>query len=87
MFLSPRCCSSSPQDKWDIQKTGSLNPYVNAYGLMRSPWNNNPSPYIGRHNTTYGVATTTMPDCGVMSSCYGSKSLSGTVWTDGLMDG
>ena len=63
--------------KWSVQKTGSLNPFVNGYGLMRSPWNNNPSPYIGRHNLTYGITTTKMPDCAVMSSCYASKSLSG----------
>jgi hypothetical protein len=28
---------------WSIAKEGSLNPYVNAYGHLRSPWNNNPS--------------------------------------------
>jgi hypothetical protein len=28
--------------EWSISETGSLNPYVNAYGHMRSPWNNNP---------------------------------------------
>ena len=68
---------SAYKDKWNIPKTGSLNPFVNGYGVMRSPWNNNPSPYIGRHNLTYGITTTKMPNCAVMSSCYGSKSLSG----------
>ena len=68
---------NSYKEKWNILKTGSLNPFVNGYGVMRSPWNNNPSPYIGRHNLTYGITTTKMPNCAVMSSCYGSKSLSG----------
>ena len=68
---------SAYKEKWNIPKTGSLNPFVNGYGVMRSPWNNNPSPYIGRHNLTYGITTTKMPNCAVMSSCYGSKSLSG----------
>ena len=35
---------------WSIPDSGSLNPFVNGYGHMRSPWNNNPSPFIGRHN-------------------------------------
>lgn len=29
-------------DGWNSNST-SLNPYVNAYGDLRSPWNNNPS--------------------------------------------
>ena len=67
----------SYKKKWNMKETGSLNPFVNGYGLMRSPWNNNPSPYIGRHNLTYGISTTTMPNCQIMSNCYNSKSLEG----------
>ena len=34
------------QDAWD---------YVhNPYGLLRTPWNTDPTPYVTRHNTTNG---------------------------------
>lgn len=61
---------------WDISKEGSLNPFVNAYGWLRSPWNNNPAKYISRHDSVYGTTTTTMPDCKLMSACYNSGHLS-----------
>eukprot|EP01034_Spumella_vulgaris_P026148 gene26150-32683_t len=57
----------------------SLNPFVNAYGALRSPWNNNPSPYIGRHNETYGIsAYKSVPTCPYFQSCFQSKTLSAT---------
>lgn len=33
----------SAYNDWDIAAEGSLNPFVNAYGDLRSPWNNNPA--------------------------------------------
>jgi hypothetical protein len=63
------------KEGWDISKTGSLNPYVNAYGTLRSSWNNNPSEYIGRHNLTYGVAPdSSFPSCSEFESCFQSTS-------------
>mmetsp|Transcript_73800 Transcript_73800/g.210475 ORF Transcript_73800/g.210475 Transcript_73800/m.210475 type:complete len:697 (-) Transcript_73800:230-2320(-) len=37
----------------------------NPYGLLRSPWNTNPTPYITRSRYTYGVKDGgwTIPDC------------------------
>jgi hypothetical protein len=64
----------SSYSSWDIKSEKSLNPFVNAYGVMRSPWNNNPSHYIGRHNSTYGHNADVMPDCAAMASCYASDS-------------
>ena len=29
----------------------------NAYGLLRSPWNLDPSPFVTRHNATNGQAS------------------------------
>ena len=55
---------------WDIAATGSLNPHVNGYGLMRSPWNNNPSQFIGRRNSTYGVKRTFLPSCKDFKRCF-----------------
>ena len=53
----------APYQEWDMQATGTINPFVNAYGHMRSPWNNNPSQLLGRHNTTYRRSIFTIPDC------------------------
>ena len=61
---------------WSISKTGTLNPYVNAYGHMRSPWNNNPFQEIARHNMTYSMTQyETMPTCSTLQSCFKSSSL------------
>ena len=35
----------------------------NAYGLLRSPWNSNPTPYFTRCNTTYSVLQSNPPGC------------------------
>jgi hypothetical protein len=61
---------------WSIADTGSLSPFSNAYGDLRSPWNNNPSTHISRCNTTYGVSKEVLPSCDVMETCYESSSLS-----------
>lgn len=52
-----------------------LNPFVNSYGQMRSSWNNNPSPYICRSNTTYGKTEITLPSCSTLQSCFESVNL------------
>jgi hypothetical protein len=62
--------------EWSIQDTGSLNPYVNGFGHMRSPWNNNPFQELGRHNKTYSMTQyETMPDCSILQSCFKSDTL------------
>ena len=62
--------------EWNIRDTGSLNPFVNGFGHMRSPWNNNPFQQLGRHNKTYSMTQyETMPDCSVLQSCFKSTSL------------
>ncbi len=62
--------------EWNIVETGSLNPYVNGFGHMRSPWNNNPFQEVGRHNKTYSMTQyDTMPTCSTLQSCFKSTSL------------
>jgi hypothetical protein len=68
----------SPYKDWDIKSTGSLNPFVNAYGALRSAWNSNPLPYISRYNFSYGAditGTLGRPGCKIMSDCYASSSI------------
>jgi hypothetical protein len=60
---------------WDMKAKGYTNPYVNGYGQMRTPYNNNPSPYIGRYNMTYGVTFFAIPSCTEFFKCYNSTSL------------
>jgi hypothetical protein len=60
---------------WDQATEKSLNPFTNSFGIMRSPWNNNPSMKLGRHNETYDTVLMKMPDCGFLSGCFHSKSL------------
>jgi len=38
-----------PDDQWDNQRH-------NSYGMMRSPWNNNPSPWVQRFNEFAGMS-------------------------------
>lgn len=67
---------SAAKYTWSIKDTGSLNPFRNAYGAMRSPWNNNPSPYIGRHNTTYDMTQySSVPSCSSLQPCFQSDSI------------
>ena len=68
--------NGDPYIEWNIQDTGSLNPYVNGFGYMRSPWNNNPFQQLGRHNKTYSMTQyETMPDCSILQSCFKSTTL------------
>eukprot|EP00595_Chromulina_sp_UTEXLB2642_P000635 CAMPEP_0196765246 /NCGR_PEP_ID=MMETSP1095-20130614/7870_1 /TAXON_ID=96789 ORGANISM="Chromulina nebulosa, Strain UTEXLB2642" /NCGR_SAMPLE_ID=MMETSP1095 /ASSEMBLY_ACC=CAM_ASM_000446 /LENGTH=405 /DNA_ID=CAMNT_0042122971 /DNA_START=677 /DNA_END=1894 /DNA_ORIENTATION=- len=60
---------------WSIQDSGSLNPFYNAYGLLRTPWNHNPSSYIGRSNKTYSdYGDSAMPSCRQLLDCFESDS-------------
>ena len=78
VFANLQMPSGEPYEDFDIAAEGSLNPFVNAYGLLRSPWNNNPSSTLSRHNMTYDRSITLpFPTCSVMYSCYVRDSLSG----------
>jgi hypothetical protein len=63
------------RDNWDFASERSLNPFVNAYGYMRAPWNKNPNPHLGRHNTTYGKSLMKMPNCDYIHGCFQSNSV------------
>jgi len=64
---------------WDISTKGTLNPFVNAYGVMRSPWNNNPAKGLCRSNATYGyVVGSSLPSCDVFKQCFQSTTLAET---------
>lgn len=44
------CFCMASQNAWD---------YIhNSYGLLRTPWNLDATPYVTRHNKTSGVAST-----------------------------
>ncbi len=59
-----------------VNVRASLNPFVNPYGYMRTPWNMNTSPYFGRRNLTYNVQRyTELPTCDLMELCYESESM------------
>ena len=51
-----------PVEKTDVETTRVTNPY----GLLRSPWNTNPAPYLMRHNSVLGFLgdkDATFPRC------------------------
>lgn len=49
---------------------------TNPYGLLRSPWNTNPMPYLMRHNKTVGgVAYQHFPTCGQFAAYLSSGSV------------
>ena len=66
----------APYKDWSMKETGTINPYINAYGHMRSPWNNNPSQLMGRHNLTYHRSIFTIPDCMTLQECFNSAGMS-----------
>ena len=67
---------TSYTEDWSIADSGSLSPYSNPYGYMRTPWNMNKSPYFGRYNKTYNYESyTTFPGCSTLEVCYAHDSL------------
>lgn len=70
--------SGESYESWDISTTGSLNPYINAYKQLRSPWNNNISPNILRENTMYyptGNSYSEYPTCSTLYTAFDSAAL------------
>ncbi|CBJ33028.1 Hypothetical Protein RRSL_02205 [Ectocarpus siliculosus] len=57
------------QDAWD---------YVhNPYGLLRTPWNTDPTPYVTRHNMTNAQDITGVVTCGMYQNCFDETTLAG----------
>lgn len=54
---------------------------TNAYGLLRSPWNGNPVPFVSRANTTYGAMQSNPPGCQ-----WHFEQMKYTDWTDFAME-
>ena len=78
IFANLQMPSGATYKEFDIANEGSLNPFVNAYGLLRSPWNNNPSSTLSRYNQTYSRSIDLpFPSCSTMHSCYARDSLAG----------
>ena len=50
---------------------------VNAYGLLRSPWNTNKSPYVGRHVSLNNHSMyEAFPSCKESWACFKSANIS-----------
>jgi len=54
-----------------------MSPVTNAYGMLRSPWNLNDSPYVTRFNKVVGDSYFggDLPSCSAVKSCFDSTSL------------
>ncbi|KAJ8605555.1 hypothetical protein CTAYLR_000128 [Chrysophaeum taylorii] len=52
----------------DFASSWNLTAVSNAYGLLRSPWNQNSIPFVSRHNTSFGFALSgcLLPGCAQM---------------------
>eukprot|EP00903_Cladosiphon_okamuranus_P013777 g12823.t1 len=57
------------QDAWDFVH--------NPYGLLRTPWNTDPTPYVTRHNKTNAMDLTNVVTCGQYQSCFNKDTLAG----------
>ncbi|CAN0460623.1 unnamed protein product, partial [Phaeothamnion confervicola] len=47
----------------------------NPYGLLRSPWNTDPTPFVTRHDRVDGTVGFTAVSCGSYYGCFKSSSL------------
>ncbi|CAN0362468.1 unnamed protein product, partial [Hapterophycus canaliculatus] len=48
----------------------------NSYGLLRTPWNVDSTPYVTRHNMTNGEDGQAIVTCADYESCFDSDNLS-----------
>lgn len=62
-----------------VDKVAGDSTISNPYGLLRSPWNTNPTPYIMRSRFTLGYEDGgwTLPDCSLWEFAYSQPMLSG----------
>lgn len=69
--------SGDPYRDWTASNgINSLNPYVNGLGYLSSPWNNNPTPKLSRHNKTYDLgAIDSWPTCSTMYEAFTQDNL------------
>ncbi|CAM9359341.1 unnamed protein product [Phaeothamnion confervicola] len=47
----------------------------NSWGLLRSAWNTNPSPFLARHDEVNGAAGFFAPTCAIYAKCFRSATL------------
>ena len=67
--------SSSSSSSRRLSSVGSH--VHNAYGLMRAPWNLNPTPYLTRSGTVSAVEMwSNLPTCAATEQCFYSTTLS-----------
>ena len=66
--------TATPRVNADNKETNGF--VRNAYGLLRSPWNTNPTPYLTRSGTVSGVQSwSELPSCAEYEECFYSESL------------
>eukprot|EP01038_Epipyxis_sp_PR26KG_P004340 gene4340-6143_t len=66
--------SAASYQEWDVAAEKSLNPFTNAFGVMRSSWNNNPTEYIGRYNYSFG-SNMPFPTCSTLKGGFKVSSM------------
>jgi hypothetical protein len=73
-----------------VYKANDFSDVVNPYGLLRSPWNTNPTPYVMRYNRTFfsfGDSEASMPTCSEFASFMGSDLASLIFGLNGQLHG
>ena len=60
-----------------MEDAGDYSNVTNSYGLLRSPWNTNPTPYIMRHHETLGEKAykNGFPGCSDFATAFNSTNL------------
>ena len=55
-----------------MQESGQFSEIHNPYGLLRSPWNTNPTPYVLRHRQVLGLPDGgwTLPSCSQFTAAF-----------------
>jgi hypothetical protein len=58
------------QDAGNITNSAGIQGHANSYGLMRGPWNNNPTAHLSRSDNLYGIDDRAAPkDCSDYEGC------------------
>lgn len=61
-----------------MANAGAFSPVTNAHGLLRSPWNMNPTPFLTRWIKVFNFTNagySSFPDCQSMFQCFASNTL------------
>lgn len=71
-----------PKGRWAytpiMADASSYSPIYNAWGLLRSPWNEDPTPYLTRSNSIFSyldAGYTTLPECSTLMACFVSETV------------